>query len=318
MPGEVQALLAMVRDFQKRAPLEEMLQGIADRTARLVDAQRVSLRLFDVKRERLLAVARAGAPLHRNVTSEFKLGEGLVGWIAQHGEPIRTTDADHDPRFAARPDLKGPIGSYLGVPLLVDRACIGVLAASDPSRKFSANDEDLLSLVAGLCAPHIEIVRRIRLEQVDELTGVLNHRGLELALPDLSLVSIVVVDIDRFSKVNEQHGRKQADELLKRIAKILASALRGGDTLLRLEEDEFLMALPATDLARAATLAEEARSGLARCGMPLGNTTARFTLSAGVAARKPNETRDALLARARAALAEAKQAGRNCVRTAGD
>ncbi len=317
MSREVKVLLAMVRDFQERVPLEEMLQGIVDRAAGLFATQRISLRLFDASRTRLIAQCRAGEPLHKNPATEFRPGEGLVGWIAQHGEPIRTGDADHDPRFAPRPDLKGPIGSYLGVPLVVDRVCIGVLSASDarPNR-FTTEDEDLLCLVAGLCAPHIEVVRRTRLEQIDELTGAINRRGLDLAMPDLSLLSVVAIDVDGFARINQAHGRAVGDDMLKRIARILAGTLRGGDVLVRLEEDEFLFVLLATDAGRAAAVAEEARSRLRSSGLPAGNATIRVTISAGVAARLPDEAKEATVARARAALAAAKKAGRNRVETA--
>ncbi len=312
MSREIQALLTIVRDFQKRAPLEEMLQGIVERTAALLKAGRVSLRLFDTTRTRLLAVCRAGEQLHRSLLVEFRPGEGLIGWIAQHGEPIRTGDADHDPRFVRRLDMKGPMGSYLGMPLLVDRSCIGVLSASDAAPdRFTAHHEDFLALIAAICAPHIEILRRARLEQVDELTGALNHRGLDLAIPELSLLSVIAIDVDGFARVNEALGHAVGDEALRGIAGFLAGVLRVGDTTVRLSEDQFLLVLPATDRTRAVAIAEEARTRLQATGISAGGATVRLTISAGVAERRPNEPREALVARAAAVLLTAKRRGRN-------
>src|SRR2546423_5823021 len=113
----------------RAATLEEMLQAIVERCADVIGVARVSIRLFDPTHTRLLATARAGKPLHQNATGEYRLGEGLIGWIAERVQPMRTNDAEADPRFVKRPDMVDRMGSFIGAPIVVDKACIGVISA---------------------------------------------------------------------------------------------------------------------------------------------------------------------------------------------
>ena len=129
----------------------------------------------------MLATCRAGLPLHQNATSEYRRGEGLVGWISEHCKPLRSDDAEADPRFVTRPDMVDRMGSFLGAPVVVEGTCIGVISAVNTAKAFfSPHDEELLRLIAGLCSPHIEVARLSRLAHLDPLTGAFNRRGLDM------------------------------------------------------------------------------------------------------------------------------------------
>src|SRR5438876_11617883 len=118
----------------RAATLEEMLQAIVERTADVIGVPRVSIRLFDPTHTRLLATCRAGKPLHQNATGEYRRGEGLIGWIAEQAKPLRTGDAQADPRFVVRPDMVERMGSFLGAPVISETTCIGVISAVSPAQ----------------------------------------------------------------------------------------------------------------------------------------------------------------------------------------
>ena len=314
MLAEIQQLTAFTRDLQRRLTLEEMLQIVVDRAAALLATGRVSARLLDATRTRLLVSARAGESLHDSPIVEFKIGEGLIGWVAAQARPLRLSDPERDPRFQPRAHLKDRMGSFLGVPLLSDDQSIGVLAAVSPAADaFTAEHEELLALLAGICAPHVEIARLSRLAQVDALTGALNRHGLALAFPEAAVLSVAMADVDHFKPVNDAHGHAAGDEVLRAVARLLSSVLRAGDAVVRYGGEEFLLILPGIDLHRAGHVAERARKAVEECTLDVGGAPVRVSISLGVAERSPGEPRDRLIERADQALYAAKQAGRNRV-----
>ena len=317
LTGELTVLTALAVELQQRRTLEELLLLLVQRSAMLVDTPRASVRLFDANRQRLFAKVRAGEPLHVNPTAEFGKGQGLVGWVAEHCKALRTGDAEKDPRFVARPDMVEPMCSFLGVPLLAQQNCIGVLCATSQRRDhFTPHHEQLLTLLAALCAPYVEMARLARLAHMDPLTGVHNRNGLETLVPDTNGAShipmaLALCDLDRFKNVNDEHGHLAGDDVLRMVAMLLSSATRAGDAVVRYGGEEFLLVLPGADLANAAIVAERARELLESREIDAGSTSVRVTGSFGVAERRAGEQRISVLARADEALYRAKQAGRN-------
>jgi len=317
-------LTALVADLGRELSLEERLQLLADRTAALLETPRASVRLFNATRTALLASARAGESIHANPNLEFQLGEGLIGWIAEARMPLRSGDAESDPRFVPRADQQTRIGSFVGVPLVEAGQCIGVLSASNPTADaFSADDEQLLTLIAGMCAPHLEIARLHRLAQVDPLTGALGRRGYDKAFPEVVArdhrvkpLSVAMVDLDHFKRVNDEHGHATGDEVLRRVTLLLASVLRGGDAVIRHGGEEFLLILAGADLAQARRVAERARAAVEARVLTVKGVSVRVTVSIGVAERRDEEPREILVARADAAMFAAKRGGRNRVEVA--
>jgi len=315
-------LSALTVDLQDRLPLDALLKRIVETGAQLLDTERVSVRLLDPTRTRLLATCRAGSPVHQNPSVEFRLGEGLIGWIAAERRALRTGDAEHDARFVPRDDVKERIGSFLGVPIVVGRTCLGVLSALHPTPdRFDDHAEEVLTLLAGICAPHVEAARLERLSQVDPLTGAFNRRGLEIAFSvsddgGEEPTSVVMVDVDHFKKINDEYGHAIGDEALKRVAGVLSSGLRAGDAVIRYGGEEFLLVLPRVRLDLAAKIAERARIAVEAVEIDAGGVRFRVTISAGVAERRRGESREEVIDRADTALYSAKQSGRNRIVTA--
>ena len=323
MAGQLKALTTLTLALQRPQSLEQMLQHIATTAAGILDTQRASLRLLDPSGAQLIAVVRAGEPLHENPLKVFELGEGLVGWVARNVAVARVPNAEVDPRFVRRPDIKEPMVSFLGVPLMSGKSCVGVLSATHPSvGHFTQEHEDLLTLLAGICAPQVEIARLSRLSKVDPLTGALNRRGLDELFPDLGgagadvPLAVILADLDNFKDINDHFGHAVGDEALRRVTFLLSGLMRKEDSVVRYGGEEFLVILPGLEMARAIRVAERARSAVEAAPILLLDRSIRVTLSLGVAERRPGEKRDALIGRADEAMYAAKRAGRNRVEAA--
>ncbi len=170
-----------------------------------------------------------------------------------------------------------------------------------------------------------------QLATVDPLTGIPNRQNV-LTRVDEELargaryrrpLSVVMVDLDLFKRLNDTHGHAAGDVVLREVARRLASNIRTVDTVGRFGGEEFLVVLPETDADAAATLAEKLRRAVA--GTPirlLDGHEVSVTLSAGVAGGPGDVLRaDSLVRDADAALYSAKALGRDNVyvfRDAGD
>ncbi|MCC4599647.1 ligand-binding sensor domain-containing diguanylate cyclase [Xanthomonas melonis] len=151
----------------------------------------------------------------------------------------------------------------------------------------------------------------------DELTGLLNRAGILAALrcllqradPPTRPLAVVLIDLDHFKQVNDQHGHLAGDAVLAGVGRRLDALVRGDDRVGRYGGEELLALLPG--LQRGAThRLEDLHRGI--CGdYRIDGASLHITCSAGVAWLQPAETLEHLLARADAALYRAKRDGRN-------
>jgi GAF domain-containing protein len=145
---EMRALLSLSAELQRQQTVDAMLDRLVERAAEILHADHVSVHFLDAARTSLSRHARAGNPYHENNAYEFVNGEGLIGWVAKHGAPLRADRAEDDERFKRRPDQKKPIGAFLAVPLVECGECIGVLSAvSSDEGHFTQDHEDMLLLI---------------------------------------------------------------------------------------------------------------------------------------------------------------------------
>ncbi len=314
----MRALIELARQLQGKLTLERMLTIVVTQAAQELECPHVSLRLLDASRTRLLVTARASRKIEARGDVTFSIGEGLVWAVAAHAVPLRTGAAPSDPRFVVRSDSAHKFESFLGVPLIASGECIGVLSATDarPNR-FTEHDEDVLTLVAAICTPHLEAARHARLSCHDPLTGVLNRRGLaEIVLAARPLVpplALAMADIDLFKRVNDTHGHAVGDEVLRHVAAQLSDSVRANDGVVRWGGEEFLLVLPDVDSPGAATIAERARQRVAATPARTTAGEIRVTVSLGLARLRDGESLEAIVERADRALYRAKSAGRDRV-----
>ena len=130
---------------------------------------------------------------------------------------------------------------------------------------------------------------------------------------------LMVADIDRFGRVNDAYGRDFGDQVIKAVADALRTLVPAGATLARVDGEAFGLLVQGLDAAAALLLADRVRAhvGGARIRRPDRDETERVTLSVGLARARGGETPPALLARANAALHQAKDGGRDRVVSAG-
>lgn len=166
-----------------------------------------------------------------------------------------------------------------------------------------------------------ELIQISNLVREDQLTGALNRRGMDEAFErELARttrlqapLSIGMLDLDHFKKLNDRLGHQAGDEALRHLTRVVHGLLRPTDTLARYGGEEFLILLPNTDLDEAEHVLKRIQRELTRQFFLHDNERVLITFSGGVAALRPDESQAALVARADAAMYAAKGLGRNRV-----
>lgn len=170
------------------------------------------------------------------------------------------------------PDLVAPVGwegQIYGM----------LLAAGSPAPL--ALKRPYMSMLADMVAAAIQnsavITARDRQASTDPLTGLSNRAGFDSrfaaevgsARESVAPLSVLLLDIDRFRKLNDTHGRPAGDAILKALADILVKSVRSTDVVARFDGDAFVVMLGATNKGRASAYAERLRDTIARSPIPV-------------------------------------------------
>ncbi len=171
-----------------------------------------------------------------------------------------------------------------------------------------------------------ELQIALRDASTDALTGAANRKAFDTTIRKLAGdamnsgdgLALLMVDADRFKRVNDTWGHQVGDEILRHIAAALKESVRGGDVVALYGGEEFAVILPRTDADSAVSVAENIRRTLLR--QPLYLNVAppldAITVSIGVSCYEPGDPLTEWIGRADSALYQAKEAGRNCVQCA--
>jgi diguanylate cyclase (GGDEF)-like protein len=222
--------------------------------------------------------------------------------------------------------MSGPL-SHLGRPA----DALGAMTVARSGAEFSRDEHDVFRYLVGQASASVENVALHEMVSqqavTDELTGLANNRALRDWLDREAAragrfrhdLSLLMLDIDDFKRVNDTYGHLQGDAVLRRIGRILTLEARAVDQPARYGGEEFVVGLPETDIQGAEELAERIRARIEATSIPLvgGNGEITVTASVGVASI-PATASDAhnLVGAADAALYEAKRAGKNRVERA--
>jgi diguanylate cyclase len=187
------------------------------------------------------------------------------------------------------------------------------------SARLKASTEEVNILTESLQRAQTEAL-------LDPLTGLKNRRGFEQAAAevgsqhgDLNGCALLMADIDHFKVVNDRHGHLLGDKVLRAVAHVLKSNIKGRDTAARLGGEEFVVLLPETSSEGAVVVARQIRSLISHGRIKRTDaegTIGQVTLSIGIAIAKKDESLESLMERADAALYTAKRNGRNRVEVA--
>src|SRR5882724_2968782 len=277
-----------------------LLSRIAELVCQMIGSKSCSVMLLDADRKRLLAKAAYGLRTERLHTLSFAVGEGIAGWVVEHGEAVVIGDATQDPRYVVLPANQTPIASMICVPLIARGERVGVVTAtSEHVGVFDGNHLELVRFISTTIALDIENVRLHRVAVTDPLTGAYNREFLAQRLPQEleasdelgRALSLVMVDVDHFKTVNDQHGHGVGDLVLAEVARRLRGAIRAGDLLVRYGGEEFLVVLPKADAGRAWEVGERMRQRVCERAFDVGDGLALLLrISVGIAQWRMGET----------------------------
>ncbi len=260
--------------------------------------------------------------------TKVKLGEGIVGWTAEHREPALIADAAADPRVVPVPGGSLENKSAIVVPLIADQRLLGVIRAvkmgvnafSADHYRFAQTLGNQASLAISAAAAH-EAVRRLSV--TDELTGVYNGRHfrarlreeIERAKRGGRPLALLVIDSDSLKSVNDRFGHEAGNRHLIAIAQSVQTHVRTSDVVARFGGDEFLVLQPDATVEAAAAVAERIRVAVAAATVVAADgARVAGTVSIGVAGFPRSATDEhSLFRHADAALYDAKRHGKDRV-----
>lgn len=325
------------RELRRRKADLEALNETARKLEDVSDPSSVAAILVDGSSEALgferglVLAAPPGNPLEplayrgpsevTDVTSKEDDEITLQAWEEHNTQLVRTLDPEANPRLAA---LLPGAENIAVVPLFAEGDPIGVLVVEHGNKAGSRLERRVFTMIsqfashAALALRNAWLLEEVqKLADTDALTGIPNRRTFESTLErELSRanrngeqVTLVMIDIDHFKKLNDTHGHQIGDEVLRKTGRALANGSRGFDTPARYGGEEFAVVLPSCSAAESLPAGERYRTMIFEQDLPVP-----VTASAGVATY-PTHASDAasLIKAADEALYESKRTGRNRV-----
>ena len=327
---EVGKTLASTLDLQK------ILQTIMEKISDFLQPDTWSLLMLDEKTQELYFEIAIGAGANKLKDVRLKFGEGIAGWVAEHGVPVLVPDVRKDPRFTPRVDevTQGETQSVVCVPIKGRERVLGVIELVNCMGKDVFREEDIpilknLADYAAIALENARYVQRIHeLTITDDCTALYNARHLNFVL-DAEIYrstrysyefSVIFIDLDHFKQVNDTYGHLVGSKLLWLIGDIIKNHLRLIDYAFRYGGDEFVVLLPQTSKENALLVVRRIKDLLnAQSFFVQEGLNIQVTASFGVASFPADaRTRKELLRLADEAMYVVKNTTRNNIALAGE
>jgi two-component system, cell cycle response regulator len=322
---------------------DEIYHILARRVARALNISHCSV-ILAKPGDRLGIVATAFEnPSLRNLEIHLERYPEIKAAL-DHGQPVLIEDVGSSPLYTEIrrtwevEGVRVQIRSVIALPFTLDRLPAGVffLRRTGDEPPLTTEDVEFADAVIKAAVAAIQRAQviettkadNLRLEalaQTDPLTQVLNRRAmtdrlaaeLDRARRYDSVITLLMVDIDHFKRINDTHGHLVGDDILREIAALLVKGVRSVDMVARYGGEEFVVVLPETLEQGGVAFAERLRERIEATVFETSGLSLRLTASIGVATYpSPRlESVEDLFARADAALYRAKADGRNRVRT---
>jgi len=316
--------------------LQKILQTIMEKISDFLQPDTWSLLMLDEKTNELYFEIAIGAGANNLKDLRLKMGEGIAGWVAEHGEPVLVEDVKNDPRFSSKFDDLTQINtqSVVCVPIKSKDKILGVIELVNCLGKGSFRNEDIpvlknLADYAAIALENARYVLRIQeLTITDDCTSLYNARHLHFVL-DAEIYrsnrynyefSVIFIDLDHFKQVNDTHGHLIGSKLLWLIGDIIKGHLRLIDYAFRYGGDEFVVLLPQTSKESALLVVRRVKELLnEKLFFTDEGLNIRVTASFGVAAFPADaRTRKDILRMADEAMYLVKNTTRNNIALAGE
>src|ERR1700726_3296034 len=249
--------------------LDSILQTIMEKMAEYFRPDTWSLLMVDEEKDELYFAIAVGAAAEVLSKARLKVGEGIAGWVAKHGQALIVPDVQNDPRFSARLDeiTRLQTHSVICVPLRSKHRVLGVIQLVNANVGLSEQELFFLQALCDYAAISIENARSVEKIQeltiTDDCTGLFNARHLHKTLETEVYrsarfgyqFSVIFIDLDHFKQVNDTHGHLVGSRLLAEIGNALKNKCRVIDFAFRYGGDEFVLLLPQTSKDNALNVA---------------------------------------------------------------
>ena len=315
--------------------LKRLLQVIIQKALITLDAEKGSLMLYDYSINALQVRIVSGLQdkkLEEAINNgavqcaKIGIGEGIAGTVFLERKPIITNLGSADPRFIVKEVLSNT-KSLLCVPLIAKGEVIGVINITNKKhdKLFNQKDLEFITSLANQAAIAIDNAKLYELATKDGMTKLYIYRHFYTLLENeirrcsryKRNMSLIIMDIDNFKKINDTYGHLTGDMILKRLASTLQETVRKIDIPARYGGEEFVVILPETDKKDACVIAERIRKNISQIEVKVNETqTISPTVSIGVAQYTTDgkEAKD-LINSADTALYYSKHNGKNMVST---
>jgi diguanylate cyclase (GGDEF)-like protein len=285
----------LTRSLTSSFDLDAILRTILEHMERIVEAELWTLLMLDEATQELYYAIAAGGEQEALSGLRVKVGEGVAGWVVEHGETLIVPEAEHDPRMSRKYGVQPQrVRSVIAIPLRGRKGTHGVIEIFNP-RAGQMTDYTIafLHILADHAAIAIEnahdVARIQQLTITDDTTGLFNvrhlyevlGRELDRCIPLGLPVSLAFLDLDHFKLVNDAHGHLIGSELLAHTGRRLQELSRKQDWCFRYGGDEFVILMPETSAEAALEQSDELLRALMKTEFRMKNGLA-LTVSASV------------------------------------
>ncbi|OQX52383.1 MAG: hypothetical protein B5M53_08660 [Candidatus Cloacimonas sp. 4484_209] len=242
--------------------LQELLQRSVQLIRRSFGFYYIGIALINQEKQTLELKSFDSAEKVTPIRREVSLNQGLMGWAAKHGTPIRIANVQKDKRY-----LKGiqSVRSEMVIPLKRKNTILGVIdLGSKKLNGFNDDDQILTEQIARLLSISIEnamLYNKVkRLAIIDDLTGLYNARFCHITLEKLMTnkhpqFSIIFLDLDFFKLVNDRFGHQIGGKLLMEVGTLIRTTINKNNISIRYGGDEYVIILPGMDKKAASNVA---------------------------------------------------------------
>ncbi|MBA3393180.1 MAG: sensor domain-containing diguanylate cyclase [Deltaproteobacteria bacterium] len=322
---DLEILNGTARRLSASLQLEELVEAVARETCKAIpEAEAVALVHRRAGGEQGFVLDGFDRLSDRFFRQPMAEDEGMAGWVMSRGmarriDDLATTDVAMDDA--------GGIRAWLGVPLFMYGGCEGVIAVQSTRAGVFRDDHQRLLESLGLqIAAALQNAHLYELAMVDGLTGLFMRRYFDARIDEeierskryKTPFSVVMMDVDDFKMLNDEHGHLIGDRVLRAIANVVKAQMRGVDTAARYGGEEISLILPRTEMVAAYNVGERIRAAVADIRVTTDSEPPKVlavTASFGIASYPESKAKDGedLVRKADRALYRAKKTGKNRV-----